>query len=118
VKNNSPNTKESTKNPIIVAIRTKTDRSLILIKATIPVKKADIPDNPANNIGIDITRLSKKVSSPCWPEAIITMANRKNKTNPPINPIAHFPRAVMGRNLVVIERNYIHAFSICQSIKI
>ncbi len=76
----------------MVAMTTITERSLLLMIPIIPVKKADAPEIPAKSIkvlGIVFARLLKNVSS--------STANRTNTINPTINPIDHFPRAVLGR---------------------
>jgi len=88
------------KNPIMVAMKTITERSLLLMIPIIPVKKEDMPQIPAKSIGIAIARLLKNVgiSSLRCPDPIsISMANRKKTGDPTINPIDHFPRAVLGR---------------------
>ncbi len=80
-------------------MKTITERSLLLMIPIIPVKKADMPEIPAKSIGIAIARLLKNVSiSSPPPDAIsISMVNRKKTIDPTINPIDHFPRAVVGR---------------------
>ena len=83
----------------MVATRTLVERSLLLTILIIPVKKADMPQIPANIIGIAIARFSKNVSiSSPPPDAIsISMVNRKKRGEATINPTDHFPRAVLGR---------------------
>ncbi len=78
-------------------MKTITERSLLLMIPIIPVKKADMPDIPAKSIGIASARLLKNVSPPRCPDAPSSMVNRKKMSDPTINPIDHFPRAVLGR---------------------
>ena len=55
--------------PINTAANTRTDRSLLLMIPVTPVKKADMPEMPANNIGMESTRLLNNVAPPRCPEA-------------------------------------------------
>jgi hypothetical protein len=84
------------KKPIIVSMNVRTDLSLLLMIPIMPVKKAVTPDNPANNIGIEIERLLKRVSPPSCPEATIIIATRKKMTKPANSPKDHLPREVFG----------------------
>ena len=84
------------KNPIIVAMKTRTDRSLLLMIPMIPVKKADIPDIPAISIGTDSTRLLKNVAPPRCPEAIRSWNAMNNTIKAAMSHIDHLPKRVLG----------------------
>ena len=65
-----------------------TERSLLLMIPIIPVKKADKPESPTKIV------TSKSIPSP--DVRSISKANQK-AIDPPIPPIDHFPRDVVGR---------------------
>jgi len=85
-----------TKNPIVVAKKTGTDRSLLLMMLMIPVKKADTPEIPASSIGIVSVRLLKNVSPPRCPEATRSWNDINNTTKATINATDHLPKVVLG----------------------
>ena len=84
------------KNPIIVAMNTRTDRSLLLMIPMIPVKKADIPEIPAISIGTDSARLLKNVAPPRCPEAKRSCNVMKNTIEAIMSHIDHLPKRVFG----------------------
>ena len=76
------------KNPIMVVMKTITERSLLLMIPIIPVKKADKPESP--------TKITVGTSIPSPDVRSISKANQK-AIDPTTPPIDHFPRAVLGR---------------------
>jgi hypothetical protein len=84
------------KNPIIVAMNTRTDRSLFLIVPITPVKNANIPEIPAISIGIDSARLLKNVAPPRCPEATRSWNVMNNTTKAIMSQIDHLPKRVLG----------------------
>lgn len=91
-----------TKNPIVVAKKTRTDRSLLLMMPMIPVKKADTPEIPASSIGIVSARLLKNVSPPRCPDATRSRNTKKKKSRLAVNPIDHLPIVVLGLRLILM----------------
>ena len=67
----------------MVAMKTITERSMLLMILIIPAKKPDMPEIPAKSISITGA-------------SFISKANRKKTIDPTINSIDHFPRAVLG----------------------
>ena len=84
------------KNPIIVAMNVRTDRSLLLMIPMIPVKNADIPEIAAISIGTDSARLLKNVSPPRCPEATRSWNNINSMIKVIISHIDHLPKRVLG----------------------
>lgn len=72
----------------------------------IPVKKAAIPQIPASRPDIASAGLLKNVSPPRCPEITSNRSSTKNRTSPPINPIDHFPGALLGTMLIFIFKTY------------
>ena len=77
-------------------MKTRTDRSLLLMIPMVPVKKVDMPEIPAINIGIVRKRLLKNVAPPCCPEATRRWNNMNNKMKAAISQIDHWPKRVFG----------------------
>ena len=84
------------KNPIIVARKTRTDRSLLLMIPMIPVKKEDIPEIAPISIGTDSKRLLKIVAPPRCPEATRSWNVMNNTIKAIMSHIDHLPKPVFG----------------------
>ena len=84
------------KKPIIVARKTRADRSLLLTIPMIPVKKADTPQIPAISRGINSARLLKTVAPPRCPEAKRSWNDMNNTIKAIMSHIDHLPKRVFG----------------------
>ena len=88
--------KSRTQRPIIMAIYTRIERSLLLITPISPVKKEAIPQIPAITIGTASKRLLKNVAPPRCPVATSIWKSENNTMKVKINRIDHFPDTVFG----------------------
>jgi hypothetical protein len=61
-----------------------------------PVKKADIPETPAINIGMDSARLLKNVAPPRCPEDTRIWNNINSTIKGIMSHIDHLPNWVLG----------------------
>ncbi len=84
-------TKKRMKKPMIVARKTRIERSLLLIILITPMMKAATPEIAARSPGIASKRLLKKVLPPLSPKAIKRFNNPRKMKKARIDPTDHLP---------------------------